>query len=375
MGKSSARLRTYFGWLLASAFVIVGACFTVNCLIDPLWYLCGNLLTGINYPFNERLSKVIRLLPRLKDYDCVIFGTSRSTLLPEDQVPGYHCYNLAFSDGQVSEYLPYARYLRHRGFDPKLLIVEVRRGDLIGPLTPPEIPEFIPVVEPPPEAPEFILTGKGPPSILANYLSLDVLDFSIRTLRRDAPHHRYYDQAFHADLEVRSKKRYYKPADTIAPMPPPLDLHTERGALYGELRRQFPRARAIGYVPPELAWRMAAFSLTDAFEPYLAAIAAISANYDRFLDFSAPSPLTTSKSPNDTYDGVHYSRTANQRVLADLLGSRSGIALDWRGEDPAATAATLRSRLEQFRATLTPVDAGAKAAKGSHKKEPRPTSD
>jgi hypothetical protein len=375
MGKSSTRLRTYIGWLLASAFVIVAGCFAVNCLVDPLWYLGGNVLTKINYPFNERLSKVIRLMPRLKNYDCVIFGTSRATLLPEDQVPGYHCYNLAFSDGQVSEYLPYARYLRQRGFDPKLLIVEVRRGDLIGPLAPPEVPEFIPTGELPPEVPEFFPTGEAPPSILANYLSLDVLNFSIRTLRRDAPHHRYYDQAFHAHLEVRSKKHYYNPADTIAPMPPPLDLHTERGALYDELRRQFPRARAIGYVPPESAWRMAAFSLTDAFEPYLAAIAAISANYDRFLDFSAPSPLTTSKSPKDTYDGVHYSRTATQRILAELLGGRGGIALDWRGEDPAATAAALRSRLEQFTATLTRADAGANAAKGSRKSDRRPTSD
>jgi len=53
MGKSSARLRTYIGWLLASAFVIVAACFAVNCLIDPLWYLRGNVLTGINYPIQR----------------------------------------------------------------------------------------------------------------------------------------------------------------------------------------------------------------------------------------------------------------------------------------------------------------------------------
>ena len=56
MTKSTARLRTYIGWLLASAFVIVAACFTVNCLVDPLWYLRCNILTEINYPFNERLS-------------------------------------------------------------------------------------------------------------------------------------------------------------------------------------------------------------------------------------------------------------------------------------------------------------------------------
>ena len=67
MRKSTARLRTYLGWLLASAFFIVAACFVVNCLVDPLWYLRGNILTEINYPFNERLSKLNHFLPRMQD--------------------------------------------------------------------------------------------------------------------------------------------------------------------------------------------------------------------------------------------------------------------------------------------------------------------
>src|SRR5438132_6171269 len=104
MTKSTARLRTYIGWLLASAFLIVAACFTVNCLIDPLWYLRGNVLIEINYPFNERLSKLIHFLPKMQDYDCIIFGSSRATLLPEETIKGYRCFNMAFSDGQASEY-------------------------------------------------------------------------------------------------------------------------------------------------------------------------------------------------------------------------------------------------------------------------------
>jgi hypothetical protein len=72
----------YGGWLAATAGVILAACFIVNCLVDPLWYLGGNVLTAVNYPFNERMATMIRLLPRLNDYDCVIFGTSRASLLP-----------------------------------------------------------------------------------------------------------------------------------------------------------------------------------------------------------------------------------------------------------------------------------------------------
>ena len=49
---SKRRFRIYGGWLLATVGLIVAACFAVNCLVDPLWYLRGNVLTGINYPFN-----------------------------------------------------------------------------------------------------------------------------------------------------------------------------------------------------------------------------------------------------------------------------------------------------------------------------------
>ena len=86
--RSKQRLRIYLGWLAATAGLIVAACFVVNCLVDPLWYLKGNVLTGVNYPFNERLATVIRFLPRLGDYDCVIFGTSRGSLLPEEKIDG-----------------------------------------------------------------------------------------------------------------------------------------------------------------------------------------------------------------------------------------------------------------------------------------------
>ena len=88
---SKRRFRIYGGWLLATVGLIVAACFAVNCLVDPLWYLRGNVLTGINYPFNERLAEIIRFLPRLQEYDCIIFGTSRASLLPEEKIQGYHC--------------------------------------------------------------------------------------------------------------------------------------------------------------------------------------------------------------------------------------------------------------------------------------------
>jgi hypothetical protein len=344
MGKSTARLRTYIGWLLASALLIVAACFTVNCLIDPLWYLRGNILTGINYPFNERLAKLNQFLPKMQNYDCMIFGSSRATLLPEEKVEGYHCFNMAFSDGQASEYQLYAQYLRQRGFAPRLLIVDVKREEFIGPVHAPEVPDFI-------------RTGDAPPSIFATYLSLDALDFSIRTLRGDSPHHRYYDKDFAVNLEVRSKRHRYNPTGPITPMPPPFDVHPERAALYIKLRQEFPMAHAIGYVPPESAWRIAAFSLTGELDTYLGAIGGVAAAYDEFLNFSVPSPITESK--QDTYDGSHYSRAVNARVLAALFGKNRDLAMDWRRADAPTVIADYHDRLAQFMTTAAQAAAEA----------------
>src|SRR5207237_1083629 len=83
-----------------------------------------------------------------------------------------------FSDGQSREYLAYADYLRQRNFAPRLLIVDVRRDEIAG-------------SAPPPDVPDFMQSGGTPPTFVASYLSLDALDFSIRTLREDAPHHRF----------------------------------------------------------------------------------------------------------------------------------------------------------------------------------------
>ena len=342
---SKRRFRIYGGWLLATVGLIVAACFAVNCLVDPLWYLRGNVLTGINYPFNERLAEIIRFLPRLQEYDCIIFGTSRASLLPEEKIQGYHCYNLSVSDGQAREYLLYAKYLRERGFAPRLMIVDVKRADFIGP-------------EQALEVPDFIRDGAGPPSIFASYLSIDALDFSIRTLRGDAPHHRYYNQDFRAELEVRSKRHRYDPKGPIKPEPAPFGVHPERAAAYVELRRQFPTARAIGYIPPESAWRIAAFSLTGQLDAYLAAVGKVATAYDEFRDFSIPSKLTEGK--EGTYDGSHYSRAVNARVVAGLMADQSDLAVDWRREDLAAVTALYHRRLAEFMEAVTEAEADTK---------------
>jgi hypothetical protein len=118
-------------------------------------------------------------------------------------------------------------------------------------------------------------------------------------------------------------------------------------------------ARAIAYLPLESAWGIAAFSLTAGFNPYLAAIGSIAAAYDEFLDFSYASRLTLSKAPADTYDGSHYSREANEPVLAGLLVGKSELALDWHKQDAAAIAALYHQRLAEFIAQTASKEASS----------------
>src|SRR5882724_7870640 len=107
MARTRRLFRRYLAMLLVGIAVITGLCLAANALIDPLWYFSGNVVTGVNYAFNERLAKLNRLLPRLQQYDCLMLGSSTTALLPERRIEGHSCFNLGFSSGVVSEMLLY----------------------------------------------------------------------------------------------------------------------------------------------------------------------------------------------------------------------------------------------------------------------------
>ena len=95
----------YLAVLASVVLVLAGLCLGVNVLFDPLWYFRGNRITGVNYAFNERVAKLNQLLPRLSEYDCVMFGSSTTTLVPPPRIAGRPCFNMAFSGGVVSHFL------------------------------------------------------------------------------------------------------------------------------------------------------------------------------------------------------------------------------------------------------------------------------
>ena len=324
-------LTRYFAALVATAGGLAGLCLVINLLVDPLWFLHGNVVTGVNFAFNERVAKMNQLLPKMKEYDCLIMGSSRTTLLPEHEIRGYHCFNLAFSGGRINEYLLYAQYLRARGFAPSLLIVGVDPYNFIGAM-------------PEPDVPDFIRSGTDPPSLLRTYLSLDALDFSIRELEGDSPHHRYYDRDLNCRILARA--RAYRPPRILTPLPDSSGVHVERAALYVQLREMFPTARAVGYVPPVSAWLFARLRLSGGLDDYLTALGRVAAAFDEALDFGIPSYITAAT--NDTYDGSHYSEAVNARIATALQTDQPDPGVDWHRENPQAIAALYQERLDRL---------------------------
>jgi hypothetical protein len=321
----------YFAAAAASALLVASLSFAINFLVDPLWYRGGNSLTGVNFAFNERLSKLNHLLPRIKDHDCLIMGSSRATIFPEKLIHDHRCFNLAFSGGRVSEFVLYAKYLRARGFDPKLLIVGVDGFDFLGP---PRIPNV----------PDFVRTGEDPPRIFLPYLSLDVLWFSIRTLLKLPPNHRYYDRDLTGHVWPRTHP--YRPPSLSDPFPDPSDVHSERADLYLQLRQVFPGARAIGYIPPISAWTVVQFDRTGHLDEVIAAMHRAASAFDDFFDFALPSEIT--KATSTTYDGSHYSEAVNAKIAATLQDEKATHEVDWLHEEIAAIAARYHARVDEF---------------------------
>jgi hypothetical protein len=317
--------------LLGTVIVIAGACLIINALVDPLWYFGGNAVTGINYAFNERMSKVNRLLPRLTDYDCLIFGSSTAALLPEKQIRGRHCFNLGFSAGIVSELLLYARYLRTRGSRPKLLIVGVDEFDFEGSTTAPNVPDFI-------------IDGRDPPPFWRTYLSLDALDFSYRTLRGDYPNHRMFGRDLQSHIIPR-RRAYQPPAHLTAEADPP-EFHPERADMYVELRRLFPEARALGFVAPTAAWTIAQLKLDGRLDSYLEALGHVSMAFDEFLDFGIPSDITVNTT--NTFDGLHYIDAVNAHTAAALLSGKPAPGVDWIRQPWGEISAAYQDRIDRL---------------------------
>jgi len=310
----------YLGVAVLTFLVVTGSVLALNLLVDPLWFDGGNRLTKRNFVFNERHAKVNLYRQDPRRYDCLVFGSSRATLLNASLIRGHDCFNFAFSGGLVGEFVVLAEYLKHLGARPDLVIVGVdgfsfrRQANLEN-------------------LPEFVRRQQLPPGRLRTYVSFDALDFSIKTLRDESPMPRYYRQDFTA--AIRADAPVYRPADTSAdsevngnagqqPAGPPA-YDGARLSDYARLRQVFPEAKFIGYIPPVSAWEMERIATDNLLDQYLALMHTLARSYEPFMDYSIPSPITWDIMA--TYDGSHYNLAVNRLIAEGLSGADNGFGI------------------------------------------------
>lgn len=160
------------------------------------------------------------------------------------------------------------------------------------------------------------LTTRSP---LEAYLSADVLLFSAMTLMGISPDPgNYYDRDFEpvdfASAPVYTPQ-FYKPK-------PPQKCDLSPVETFADIRKSFPNAKFIGYVPPRSAWSMVNDTYgRNLMDCYLLGFHQLAQSYDEMYDFSAPSSIT--KNPENTFDGSHYSVTVNNEIAAILQGKQN----------------------------------------------------
>lgn len=300
-----AHFRRFLVYVFTAVLTTISSVLAINVAVDPLWYWSGNTLTDENFAFNERFAKLNQFLSAPNHYDCLIFGSSRVTLLDQTRIKDYTCANLSFSAGMAPEYVTTARYIRALGYSPKLVIVGTDAFNFWR--------------NPNARLPKFIKRGEPPPGWIRTYLAANALYFSLRTLSGSSPMDRAYDSNLVGKVDERA------PAYT----PPARDkmrgrawrFEVSRQEKYFELREIFPEARFVGYVPPVSAWRtVEELYLTDYLDLYLQTIVRIAERFDAMYDFSVPSEITMR--PENTYDGGHFLTPVN-RIIADVIQGQS----------------------------------------------------
>ncbi|NJO77826.1 MAG: hypothetical protein HC827_04385 [Cyanobacteria bacterium RM1_2_2] len=298
-------LKTYFAVVLTLLFAIG----LLNILVDPLWYLKGNQITGINPPWNERIAKTNLFLNHKQLYDCLLIGTSRSTLFDTDLLEQNRCFNYSFSGGKIEEYVTYLTYLRNQGILPEKIYVEI------------ELSSFNRRAEPR----IFDPVSDTLPAYRAYFFSGNVLQLSIRTLIQAYEFSRLYDQNFRGIL-----------SDSVPDFEPEFSSDAEqrecdpnRIEFLTKLRQIFPEATFVGFVAPLSGW----YVFNDSYASgllgcQLAGIHQLASVFDQVYDFTVPSAITTRT--DNTYDGNHYYPRVYRQVAKRLEGDSSnfGIQVD-----------------------------------------------
>jgi hypothetical protein len=316
-------LKTYFAVVL-TLLLVIGL---INLLVDPLWYFKGNQMTGINPPWNERISKTNLFLNHKQNYDCLLIGTSRSTLFDTNLLEQNRCFNYSFSGGKLEEYVTYLTYLKTQGIQPKKIYVEI------------ELSSFDRREKPR----TFAAVTDTLPAYRAYLFSGNVLQLSLRTLTQAYEFARLYDQNFRGIL-----------SDAIPDYEPEFSTDWEQNEcdpkrieFFRQLRQIFPEASFVGFVAPVSGWRVFNDSyVSGLLACQLAGIHQVASFYDQVYDFTVPSAVTTRT--NNTYDGDHYYPRVYRQVANRLEGGSSSFGIDVKAVSLSDYQTRYLNRLNQF---------------------------
>lgn len=283
--------------------------------------------------FDERLSKTNQYVKRRSshDYNCMIFGSSRTTLLNESLLAApYRCFNFSFSGGRIKEFVAYAKWLKNRGENPAYIILGIDDFNFVQSNKKPNIPDFI-------------KNNADPPSIFYSYFSLDALDMSFRLFSQSENDPRIYDHDFLGTV-VRNPPHYHP---TLSPHQH--TLHKLAVNDYKKLREIFPHSVFIGYIPPVSSWITATKSQEE-LDFFLNTIYNISSFVDFLYDFSIPSKITGN--PDNTYDGSHYFPFIQYKIVKSLNNDQMVFGINVKKLSREAYIQSYHDKVEKFRAAL-----------------------
>ncbi len=299
-----------YSFLSAIILFFIGA---INYTVDPLWYGKGNKINATNIAFNERLTKTNLYLhnaPKEK-YDCLIFGSSRTTLLNTSLLKKNNCFNYSFSAGTAEDFFKYAKYIEEKGVSPKKVYIGVDAFNFDAERA---IKHNIKIEERLP--------------LYQSYLfSKDTLKLSINTILRRASLPRYYDDSF--QVKVFEDTAEYKPKFIEQTSNNNSTCDFTRISYYKKLKALFPQAEFIAYVPPVSIWELYNKSYhRGILNCQLKGIHRVSQFFDAMYDFSYPSAVTANVA--NTYDGSHFYPQVNNTIAKVIEGRESnfGIRVD-----------------------------------------------
>lgn len=287
-----------------TVLLVLSSVLTINVIFDPLWYFNGNTVTKRNFGFNERLTKINQLIKKKDTVDCLIFGSSRATILPAANIDANKCFNLAFSAGRINEFSDYADYANSfLNLSISTSIIAVEPQNYFSSLST--------------NIPRFIKKRSYPDSFWQSYLTVDALVYSLRLFAGLSPLEREFDENFSVFINTTAKFNPNKPL-----------VQTVEGKVlsgvndkYHELLLAIGAEKNIFYIPPLSVWHMEDMRKKGILNSYLQSIYQLVQTGSQVIDFSVANDVT--HTVENTYDGSHFSVEVNE-----LIAKRIALALN-----------------------------------------------